>query len=97
MSTTLTLPPRPRRRRILRHYSEMVYVGTKPTFKRLARRGGVKRMAGGVYEESRAVLYPHLKELVRTTVLYATHSHRRTVKQEDVRRALGMQGVNMYT
>ncbi|KAJ7065802.1 histone Octamer, chromosomal Protein, alpha carbons only [Mycena amicta] len=75
----------------------MVYVGTKSTFKRLARRGGVQRMAGGVYVESHGVLYPHLKELVRMTVLYANHSYRRTVKQEDVRRALRMQGARLYT
>ncbi|KAF7329593.1 Histone H4-like protein [Mycena kentingensis (nom. inval.)] len=88
--------PRPKRRRMLRHYSEMVYVGQRPTIKRLARRGGVKRIHGRFYEEARADMYGHLKKLVETTVLHTLHNHRRTVTKDDIRRALQCARTSLY-
>ncbi|KAJ7872760.1 hypothetical protein B0H14DRAFT_158592 [Mycena olivaceomarginata] len=59
--------PRPRHRRISRHSVYGIGVTTKPTIRRLARRGGVKRMKGLVYEETRGCLFPYLQGLLRDT------------------------------
>ena len=52
---------------------------TKPAIRRLARRGGVKRISGLVYEEIRGVLKFWLEQVIGQAVLYADHAQRRTV------------------
>jgi hypothetical protein len=42
---------------------------TKPAIRRLARRGGVKRIIGLIYEETRGVLKLFLEKIIRDTVL----------------------------
>jgi histone H4 len=39
---------------------------TKPAIRRLARRGGVKRISGLIYEETRGVLKVFLENVIRT-------------------------------
>lgn len=51
-------------------------VGTKPTFKRLARRGGVKRISMFMYEELRGCLFPYIQGLLRDTMLHTKHDYR---------------------
>jgi histone H3/H4 len=41
---------------------------TKPTIRRLARRGGVKHISGLIYEETRGVLKIFLKNIIRDAV-----------------------------
>ena len=41
---------------LLMNYSSTVQGITKPAIRRLARRGGVKRISGLIYEETRGVL-----------------------------------------
>ena len=43
---------------------------TKPAIRRLARRGGVKRISGLIYEETRGVLKVFLENVVRDAVTY---------------------------
>ncbi|RZF36016.1 hypothetical protein LSTR_LSTR005832 [Laodelphax striatellus] len=43
---------------------------TKPAIRRLARRGGVKRISGLIYEETRGVLKVFLKNVIRDAVTY---------------------------
>merc|ERR1712046_177566 len=43
---------------------------TKPAIRRLARRGGVKRISSYIYEETRAVLRSFLENVVRDSVVY---------------------------
>lgn len=69
---------------------------TKPAIRRLARRGGVKRIAGGVYEETRGVLKIFLEHIVRDAVLYTEHAGRKTVTSMDVVRALKRNGRCLY-
>ena len=45
---------------LLLNYSSTVQVITKPAIRRLARRGGVKRISGLIYEETRGVLKVHI-------------------------------------
>ena len=65
---------------------------TKPAIRRLARRGGVKRISGLIYEETRGVLkmcaaHAHrpsharsfLENVIRDSVTYTEHAKRKTV------------------
>ncbi|KAJ7352066.1 histone H4 [Mycena albidolilacea] len=88
--------PRPRHRRISRHSVYGIDVTTKPTIRRLARRGGVKRMKGLVYEETRGCLFPYLQGLLRDTILHTTHDYRTTISAKDVVHALRRSGRNLY-
>ncbi|XP_020218328.1 uncharacterized protein LOC109801623 [Cajanus cajan] len=57
---------------------------TKPTIRRLARRGGVKRISGLIYEETRGVLKIFLENVIRDAVTYTEHARRKTVTAMDV-------------
>jgi hypothetical protein len=52
---------------------------TKPAIRRLARRGGVKRISGLCYEETRGVLKVFLENVIRDAVVYTEHAKRKTV------------------
>lgn len=69
---------------------------TKPAIRRLARRGGVKRIAGTIYEATRGVLKVFLDHVLRDTVTYTEHARRRTVTAMDVVYALKRQGRTLY-
>eukprot|EP00536_Pseudo-nitzschia_multiseries_P009953 jgi/Psemu1/24612/gm1.24612_g len=69
---------------------------TKPAIRRLARRAGVKRMSGLIYEETRKVLKAFLEDLVRDAVTYTEHARRKTVTAKDVVYALKRQGRTIY-
>ena len=51
---------------------------TKPAIRRLARRGGVKRISGLIYEETRGVLKVFLENVIRDAVTYTEHAKRKT-------------------
>uniref|UniRef100_A0A3Q3EQ89 Histone H4 n=1 Tax=Labrus bergylta TaxID=56723 RepID=A0A3Q3EQ89_9LABR len=60
------LGPRAKRhRKVLRDNIQGI---TKPAIRRLARRGGVKRISGLIYEETRGVLKVFLENVIRDTV-----------------------------
>jgi histone H4 len=69
---------------------------TKPAIRRLARRGGVKRISGLIYDESRTVLRTFLENVVRDAVTYTEHARRKTVTATDVVYALKRQGRTLY-
>lgn len=69
---------------------------TKPAIRRLARRGGVKRISGLIYEETRGVLKIFLENVVRDAVSYTEHARRKTVTAMDVVYALKRQGKTLY-
>ena len=57
--------------------SLLLYIGiTKPAIRRLARRGGVKRISGLIYEETRGVLKIFLENVIRDSVTYTEHAKR---------------------
>ena len=82
-----------RHRKILR---DNILGITKPAIRRLARRGGVKRISGLMYEEARSVLKCFLENVVRDAVTYTEHSKRKTVSALDVVYALKRQGRTLY-
>ena len=61
---------------------------SKPAIRRLARRGGVKRISGLVYEETRGVLRVFLENVIRDAETYTDHARRKTVTAMDVVYAL---------
>ena len=69
---------------------------TKPAIRRLARRGGVKRISSYIYEETRSVLRSFLESVVRDSVVYTEHAKRKTVTALDVVYALKRQGRTLY-
>merc|ERR1712226_734937 len=65
-----------RHRKVLRDSIQGI---TKPAIRRLARRGGVKRISGLIYEETRGVLKVFLENVIRDAVTYTEHAKRKTV------------------
>ncbi|KAK5421313.1 hypothetical protein LTR90_002802 [Exophiala xenobiotica] len=68
----------------------------KPAIRRLARRGGVKRISAMIYEETRGVLKTFLEGVIRDAVTYTEHAKRKTVTSLDVVYALKRQGRTLY-
>jgi histone H4 len=82
-----------RHRKVLRDNIQGI---TKPAIRRLARRGGVKRISGLIYEETRGVLKVFLEQVIRDAVTYTEHARRKTVTAMDVVYALKRQGRTLY-
>jgi histone H4 len=82
-----------RHRKVLRDNIQGI---AKPAIRRLARRGGVKRISGLIYEETRGVLKVFLENLIRDSVIYTDHARRMTVTAMDVVHALKRQGKTLY-
>lgn len=65
-----------RHRKVLRDNIQGI---TKPAIRRLARRGGVKRISALIYEEIRGVLKSFLENVIKDSVAYTEHARRKTV------------------
>lgn len=76
-----------RRRTVFKDNIEGV---TKPAIRRLARRGGVKRISGEVYVETRKTLSDFLNETIKNAIAYTEHGRRKTVSATDIVLALKM-------
>ena len=77
-----------RHRKVLRDNIQGI---TKPAIRRLARRGGVKRISG-LIRGDRGVLKVFLENVIRDAVTYTEHARRKTVTAMDVVYALKRQG-----
>ena len=76
---------------------EMTLQGiNKQSIRRLARRGGVARLSGLMYEETRGVLKTYLENAIKDAVTYTDHARRKTVTAADVVHALRRQGRVLY-
>ena len=82
-----------RHRKVLRDNIQGI---TKPAIRRLARRGGVKRISGLMYEETRGVLKGFLENVLRDSITYTEHARRKTVTALDIIEALKLQGRTIY-
>ena len=80
-----------------RRESRDVILGiTKPAIRRLARRGGVKRISALIYDETRAVIRHFLENVIRDSIVYSDHARRKTVTAMDVVYSLKRQGRCLY-
>ncbi|KAL7899353.1 histone-fold-containing protein [Trichoderma sp. SZMC 28014] len=82
-----------RHRKILRDQIQGI---TKPAIRRLARRGGVKRIAGTIYDETRKVMKQYLEEVIRDAVTYVEHRNAKTVTIHDILHSLQRRGRTLY-
>ena len=82
-----------RHRRVLR---DNIYGITKPAIRRLARRGGVKRISGLIYDETRCILREFLTNQIMSASTYTEHARRKTVTAMDVVYALKRNGRQLY-
>ncbi|KAK0666101.1 putative histone H4 [Cercophora samala] len=82
-----------RHRKIVR---DTIHGITKPAIRRLARRGGVKRISGAIYEETRGVIKARLEMLLRDIVTYTEYRGAKTVTVNDVIFALRRVGRPIY-
>src|SRR6056297_2663946 len=85
--------PMRHRQRVLR---DNIHGISKPAIRRLARRGGVKRISNLMYAEMRGVLHKFLTQIVKDAVVYVEHARRKTVTAKDVVAALKRQNKTLY-
>lgn len=69
---------------------------TKGDIRRLARRGGVKRMSSDVYDHIRGCLKVFLEDIIGKATVYREHARRRTLSAMDVVYALKSSGRTLY-
>jgi len=69
---------------------------TKPSIRRLARRGGVKRISGLVYNDIRDMVHDFMNGVIHDTVCYTESSSRKTVTTKDVVMALKRKNLTIY-
>ncbi|EME40781.1 histone H4 like protein [Dothistroma septosporum NZE10] len=82
-----------RHRHVLRDNIQGV---TKGDIRRLARRGGVKRISGQIYEETRSVLRIRLTEIIKDICAVVETCQRKTVCTTDVVFVLNRMGTPIY-
>ncbi|OBT68686.1 hypothetical protein VE03_01783 [Pseudogymnoascus sp. 23342-1-I1] len=69
---------------------------TKGDIKRLARRGGVKRISAMIYEDTREAMKSHLQLILKDCIIFLEHANRKTVTVGDVLFALKRIGRPIY-
>lgn len=69
---------------------------SKASIRRLARRGGVRRISFGTYDSAREAVKDFLTDLIRDSATYAEHARRKTVTAKDVCYALKRKGKKLY-
>lgn len=69
---------------------------TKPAIKRLARRGGVKRISNSCYQLTRTIVRAFLERIVKNAVLVSECANRKTVSAKDAVYALKKSGHTIY-
>ncbi|KIW01954.1 uncharacterized protein PV09_06791 [Verruconis gallopava] len=82
-----------RHRKILRDNIKGI---TKGSIRRLARRGGVKRISAGIYDEIRGVIKSRLTEILQQCSIIAEHRLHKTVTALDVIFVLNRLGTPIY-
>jgi len=83
-------------KRIKYQAKEIILGITKPAIRRLARRGGVKRISADIYAEARSILKNFLEIIIKDAVTYTEHSRRKTVSSVDIIYALKRHGKTLY-
>ncbi|KAH8596066.1 histone-fold-containing protein [Bisporella sp. PMI_857] len=69
---------------------------TKGDIRRLARRGGVKRISATIYEDLRAAMRAYIERVMRDVATITEHCNRKTITVTDIIFALRRQGRPIY-
>ncbi|KAH6895535.1 histone-fold-containing protein [Thelonectria olida] len=91
--TTMGGAGKKRQRKMIR---DSIHGVTKPAVRRLARRGGVKRISASIYDEARAALKARLETILKDCIIYVEHRKAKTVTVNDVIHALRRIGRPIY-
>ncbi|KAM0239316.1 hypothetical protein ACHAPO_003287 [Fusarium lateritium] len=78
-----------RHRKVLR---DCIHGITKPAIRRLARRGGVKRISATIYDDIRVALKARLESILQDCVIYVEYRNAKTVTVHDVIHSLSRMG-----
>ena len=89
----IRIPVRHRHRHQRRHMEAKI---SKAAIRKLARRGGVKRIDALVYDETRDVLKSFLRKVISKTIPYTEYAGRKTVTPADVVHGLRVCGTTLY-
>ena len=68
----------------------------KPSLRRLARRGGVKRMSGDVFKPAETAAIKALRTVLHDAITYTEHSSKKTVTATSVVHALKRNNYTLY-
>ena len=83
--------------RMKMHQSKPTIEGiTKGDIRRLARKGGVKRIALDVYGEARQTIRGFIQHLTKTALVYTAAAKRKTCFPMDVVMAMKREGRSLY-
>lgn len=69
---------------------------TKSAIRRLARRGGIKRISGLLYQTVRESMREFMTANLQDALAYTEHSRRKTLMTKDIIHALQRRGHSMY-
>ncbi|KOS17822.1 Histone H4.2 [Escovopsis weberi] len=69
---------------------------TKPDIRRLARRGGVKRISAMIYDETRLALRSYMEKVLDRAIIYVEHRQAKTVTVNDILYSLRAMGRTLY-
>ena len=67
-----------------------------PAIKRLARRGGVKRMSLDTYEEIRNIASKYVRDILQNALVVTRHAGRKTVTAKDIVFSIQQSGHSVY-
>lgn len=82
-----------RHRKVLRNNLDGI---SKADIRRLARRGGVKRMSEEMYAETRDILKQFVQRIIGTALIYTQYASRKTVTVYDIIYALKYEGRTLF-
>ncbi|PHH52835.1 Histone H4 [Ceratocystis fimbriata CBS 114723] len=74
----------------------IIQKGIARRHRRLARRGGVKRISGNIYDTVRSAIKTRLEKILREAIIRSEYCKRKTVTVQDVLHALRHQGIPVY-
>ncbi|KAK1503908.1 histone H4-1 [Colletotrichum abscissum] len=83
-------------KRVRKCFNDNIRHISKPDIRRLARRGGVKRISYDVYDEARVAMKLFLENIIRSAVMYCDHANRRTITSLDVVHAVKLHKRAIY-
>ena len=83
-------------RRFQKNAKDPLLGATKPAIRRICRRGGVKRINGLIYEETRGLVKSWMENVLRDALTYCEHARRKTVTATDIVFAMKRQGQHLY-
>ncbi|KAH7395174.1 histone-fold-containing protein [Phaeosphaeria sp. MPI-PUGE-AT-0046c] len=75
---------------------DTIYGVTKGDIRRLARRGGVKRIAATIYDDVRKALKDRLRSILKDAIAVVESTGRKTISVTDIIFVLNRQGRQLY-